>query len=291
MALNEQQRKWVRNIRDSGECQFPYDYKNKKGRLQVHHITPQRLGGADEPENLISLDETIHPGVIHPDVFAAKVEYAKGNKNAFDEMRQRRNEQIRSGEKYYNDTYDEEFRVIARHNTQNAALDKQFFPRKPGSFFIPEFDPHTEEMVLLQHDQRKNWLENDTEEVVASMILDELQELDEAVVKAQIGDGPFEVVSEIGDIGYLFIRYKSMNGEMNEQLSQALEYCHYICEATGIVWDQAIMMKIWRNSLKYPTFLSNNGYTYAKSVQISKEQWRLLGGDQAFYIMYEEVID
>lgn len=287
LALNEQQRKWIRDIRDKHECQFPYEYTGHKGKFQVHHIQTQRLGGKDDPLNLITLDERIHPGLIHPDVAGAKRSYYQGNKQAFEDMMRERNIKIRRGEQYYNDAYDEEFLAIAQDRTETAALDKQFFPRKhPSEYFIPEINPHVAEMVLLQHEHRRNWQENDNVVVVDEMLFHELQELDEAVTKAYIGDGAFEVASEIGDLGYLYVRRSQFEKPITEEISIALEYAHYVCTTTGIDMNEAIMMKCIRNDQKYLHTFNNNGYDYDKAIQLSKEHWKRMGGDSAFSEAY-----
>ncbi len=76
MALSEKQRNAILD-RDDNHSQMrhysgkrgwftnancPYD-DNPCNKLEVHHIVPQRMGGEDEPRNLITLTKCEHAGV------------------------------------------------------------------------------------------------------------------------------------------------------------------------------------------------------------------------------------
>lgn len=110
--------------------------------LQVHHIDPQRNGGGDVPENLISLLECEHNGkcsnggfldpatdfVVHPDMIDTFEKYRSGNANAFQEMFVARTIALSQGEKYHNDLHDEEMLESAEQRTEQAAAKGWQFP-------------------------------------------------------------------------------------------------------------------------------------------------------------------
>jgi len=146
-------------------------------------------------------------------------------------------------------------------------------------------------LVLEQTGNRRNWQEYDTPEQLSTFILEETQELGEAITKAEIGDGAFEVASEIGDILYLYIKLDETKTKIPDEVEACFEYALSIAELTGINPDDALNMKIIRNDMKYLNTLCNNGFGYAEAVSISKQQWKLMGGDSRFSEMYMELGD
>jgi len=120
------------------------------------------------------------------------------------------------------------------------------------------------ERIHEQNEQRALWQEHDSPEILGSMIVEEAQELQEAI--ENVGE-VFEVVSEIGDVLYLVLK---------------------LCYDLGIRPEDAVQMKILRNDLKYPADLNSHG-DYPTARQQSKDVWEALGGDVAFSHAYLEL--
>lgn len=121
-------------------------------------------------------------------------------------------------------------------------------------------------VVAQQNENRKNWTEHDTPEIVAEFITEEAQELIDAINQ----DKPaIEIASEIGDVLYLTLR---------------------LCAQLGIDPRDALEMKIVRNSLKYSDTLNSNG-DYQNGANRSRELYDELGGDLTFYDAYSELVN
>lgn len=120
--------------------------------------------------------------------------------------------------------------------------------------------------IAAQNERRQTWIETDTPHSVASHIVQESEELVEAIEHFDVlQDAEFEVVSEIGDILYLTLR---------------------LCSQLGIDPAEAVRMKIHRNSVKYPDHFQSNGWSYEQARDMSKSLWEALGGDHAFFLWY-----
>lgn len=116
-----------------------------------------------------------------------------------------------------------------------------------------------------QNQNRKLWAETDTPEHIARMLDDEATELQEALKEAYITGDAFSVASEIGDVLYLVYR---------------------LCDLIGINPEQAVEMKIRRNSAKYTDFNMSHGNNGDKARELSKTIWTALGGDSAWSQIY-----
>lgn len=164
MALTEKQRNSIIE-RDWGTSQLLH-YNEREGwykggycqerggdctDLHVHHIDPQRNGGGDEPNNLITLYACEHVGVckqarlipelaipvldrrpnkyvdpdkafvVHPDITEAFMGY-DGTGDYFKKVFADRDERVRNGEYYWNTDHDEQFRETARVRTMDADM-------------------------------------------------------------------------------------------------------------------------------------------------------------------------
>lgn len=159
MSLTERMRNWILK-RDNNTSQMrhyteasgfkPKNVKKCKGcngegcPLQVHHITTQRNGGMDNPNNLITIYECEHNGrkkdgtladpdkefMVHPDMPEVFKNYRSGDKKAFQKMQKKRNEQIESGEIYWNTDHDEEMLETAKERTNNVIALGWIWPKK-----------------------------------------------------------------------------------------------------------------------------------------------------------------
>lgn len=133
-GFSDAQRRWIIQ-RDESQCQFHYvgsDGKwhrcHNKAKLQVHHIVARGFASlhypTDFPVNgayngicLCELHHIMSPQSVHPDAFIAHNEYVAGNKNAFNEMMQKRYELNKKGIPYWNTQYDLQFvRIVEKAN-------------------------------------------------------------------------------------------------------------------------------------------------------------------------------
>jgi len=152
--------------------------------------------------------------------------------------------------------------------------------------------PKLQHEIMLQNDSRFAWKQHDDPGNLDAFILQETEELREAVDLALIGAGAFELASELGDVFYLFIkRIFSSETQPDPRVIEAMLYAIEIADTAGIDINQAVAMKIMRNDMKYLHGFTNNGYTYEKSRDLSKRQWTLMGGDTAFSEMYMELAE
>lgn len=150
--------------------------------------------------------------------------------------------------------------------------------------------PTLQREVLQQNEARFSWRQNDTPQNLEAFILEETEELREAVELAMIGASAFEVASELGDVFYLFVkRIFASTDPVSQEVLDAMAYASEVAELAGIDINHAVGMKVMRNDMKYLHSFANNGYTYAQSRDLSKKQWKLMGGDSAFSEMYLEM--
>lgn len=119
-------------------------------------------------------------------------------------------------------------------------------------------------MVESQHEARKLW-KDETPSLISSMILQEAQELEESTKTGE----KIDIASEIGDVLFLTFR---------------------LCQTTGINPEDALYMKIIRNSLKYPDAVMQGDIPREKAMEIMKYAWSQWGGDKKFYEFYESTL-
>lgn len=120
--------------------------------------------------------------------------------------------------------------------------------------------------VQSQNENRREWSSHDTPENLAEQILEESGELVDAIRNFDaLPHAEYEVVSEVGDILYLALKF---------------------CVEMGIDPAQAVELKLARNSVKYPDEFHSNGWDYDKAREVSKSLWEHLGGDDAFFLWH-----
>lgn len=129
---------------------------------------------------------------------------------------------------------------------------------------MPEISVITD-YINQQNEKRKLWEDNDDPEQLAGMLIEEAQELQEAIQEALVTGDVFSVASEIGDLQYLIIK---------------------LCSMIGIDPMQATEMKIFRNERKYGDHTMSNGRDFQTASEVSKQAWNALGGDYAFSRAY-----
>ena len=154
---------------------------------------------------------------------------------------------------------------------------------------IEGISPIVEQKVINQNNERTTWKEHDTVERVERLIVEETEELKQAVELAMIGASSFEVASELGDVFYLLIKLTFLSKEpIPLAVELAVNYAREIAELTEIDLNEAVLMKILRNDMKYPSSVLDGSIPYETGQQKSKEQWKVLGGDYQFSEMYLE---
>lgn len=138
LVLSPDQRRSIRNERDCNRCQFPHPVGDKcSGRLEVHHITPQRWAKEhnipeeinDRPENLLTVCSRSHSVHIHPDMETARQNYY-ADKGSYKLAFENRDELAQSGEVYWNTAYDESMRHVAQRRTREATKRHWLYPSK-----------------------------------------------------------------------------------------------------------------------------------------------------------------
>jgi NTP pyrophosphatase (non-canonical NTP hydrolase) len=154
---------------------------------------------------------------------------------------------------------------------------------------IEGISPIVEVKVINQNNARETWKRNDTPQRVEQLIVEESEELKQAVELAMIGASAFELASELGDVFYLLIKRTFLSDEpIPLSVQMAINYAKKIAKLTEIDLNKAVLMKVLRNDMKYPASLSDGKIPYKESQDISKEQWRAIGGDYKFSEMYLE---
>lgn len=119
--------------------------------------------------------------------------------------------------------------------------------------------------IAQQNENRKLWKEGDTPEALIQMLYAELDELKAAIQEAYITGDVFSVASELGDVEYLVQR---LGNEI------------------GIDATTAALMKVNRNSAKYPDHIMSNGRDLEDATRVVKESWKAMGGDYSWSHVY-----
>jgi len=151
---------------------------------------------------------------------------------------------------------------------------------------IENFDA-SRKAVREQIEFRTSWISTDTVEKLSGMYWQEDQEYQEAKELCMLGADPFEFVGEAGDKAYLYIRLcDHTDNHVPPDIEADIAKTCAECEELGVDIIKATFFKIFRNDIKYPLSISRNGYTFEQSQQLSKEQYKLMGGEQVFLYAY-----
>ena len=98
----------------------------------------------------------------------------------------------------------------------------------------------------------------------------------------------FHMVSEVGDVGYLFLRYVDKFGQAPRDMANKLGEAINISSRCGFRMTDAVHMKLVRNSAKYPDVFFDGVDQMKEGVQKSKSLWNAMGGDDKFFEWYME---
>lgn len=149
---------------------------------------------------------------------------------------------------------------------------------------IEIFDSKVVAAVLEQNEHRRSWKKHDTFHAIRKMFWEEYAEYREAKELCMLGADPYEFVSEAGDLGYLYIKLMDVTGgSVDADIEQLVQQVYDECTELGIDMMQAVWFKVWRNEIKYVQAISNNGFGYQEGIALSKQQYKLIGGDKMFY--------
>lgn len=131
--------------------------------------------------------------------------------------------------------------------------------------------PHSLEQLnkqMVEHNSHRRHFERTPDEMAAA-IVEEAKELVLEINESMVTGEVFNVVGEIGDLYIL--------------LGQ-------LCHDLGINPVHAFEMKALRNERKYPDYTMNNGYSTEEAKRLSKESWKMMGGDIAFSHLYLDLL-
>lgn len=157
---------------------------------------------------------------------------------------------------------------------------------------IEIFSPSIKQAVLDQNRFRTSWVEKDTPEHIESLYWGEYDEYKNAKELCLIGADPEKYASEVGDLGYLYIKlFNATDGKVSLDVQNSILDVYAECVEIGIDMIEAVFYKVCRNDIKYPLMFSRNGYGYDGSTDLSKNQYKLMGGDDMFQYAYMMLAD
>lgn len=149
------------------------------------------------------------------------------------------------------------------------------------------FNASIRKAVKEQNEFRTSWVKDDDVDKLASMYWAEDAEYQEAKELCMMGDDPFSFVSEAGDKAYLYMRicdHTDNNPPIEIEADIARTYAE--CVELGVDMIRSAFFKVWRNDIKYPLMISRNGFTFQETQELSKQQYRLMGGEECFLFAY-----
>lgn len=157
---------------------------------------------------------------------------------------------------------------------------------------IEIFSSEVRQAVLDQNSVRTTWVEQDTPQHLEAFYWGEREEYDEAKELCMLGADPEKFVSEAGDLGYLYIKlHEATEGRVPRKIQFDVLQVYHECNQLGVDFIQAVFYKVLRNDIKYPITLSRIGLSYEESVRLSKEQYKVMGGDEFFGLAYMMLAD
>jgi hypothetical protein len=143
--------------------------------------------------------------------------------------------------------------------------------------------------IDIQNENRTLWELNDTPEELERIFDIEVEEMRECEANFFLKDyADFHMISEVGDVGYLFLRYQSLYDHVPERMVKKLSEAINISSRCGFTMTDAVEMKLWRNSHKYGDVHFDAFGDFKEGVGASKRLWEAMGGDEAFFHWYME---
>lgn len=157
--------------------------------------------------------------------------------------------------------------------------------------FKSPYDPYLTKQIIDQNESRVHWNENQNDQDIEGFMRTEYAEFLEAREMCMLGDDPFSLVSEAGDMGYLYIRRRFTNTPIPADIVDMMIDVERTLAEVGMSMEECLKFKAWRNDYKYPHVVTNNGYMPEKASKIAKEFWQYMGGDKVFYYAYMMMAD
>lgn len=156
---------------------------------------------------------------------------------------------------------------------------------------MPNFElEQVSRLVIEQNSSRKTWVEQPTT-FIEDYVREEFRELELAQLPEEKDWDRWEIISEIGDVEYLFIKLKDKLKEGEEMPADVLFFrniARSMAEHINVDIADAVHLKVIRNDLKYPMSITNS-HEYEEGRTKSRELWEMMGGDKAFYKWYEAI--
>lgn len=100
------------------------------------------------------------------------------------------------------------------------------------------FSEHLTDVVLDQNRHRKSWEQQDTPEHLEDYLREEFAELMGAMELCEIGADPFELIGELGDMGYLWIKRRSFDTPVAVDIAENMMFCERLCAQLGITMEE-----------------------------------------------------
>jgi len=146
--------------------------------------------------------------------------------------------------------------------------------------------------VVEQNEFRTSWTKDDDLPKLSRMYWGEHAEYEEAKQLCMLGDDPYSFAGEAGDKCYIYLRIcEFTNDQPPADIEADIAVTYAECNELGVDMLQAALFKVWRNDIKYPLMISRNGFTFTESQELSKEQYKLMGGEPAFLFAYMMLAD
>lgn len=152
--------------------------------------------------------------------------------------------------------------------------------------------PDLEDVIFRIKGQNKNriiWEMEDDQASLEQMFdaeYEEMKECEEQFFLKPMAD--FHMVSEVGDVGYLFLRYTERYGMAPKRMSEKLGEAISIAARCGFRMTDAVHLKLIRNSHKYGDVHFDGTHQMREATEMSKRLWDAMGGDDAFFNYYME---
>lgn len=141
--------------------------------------------------------------------------------------------------------------------------------------------------IEIQNGNRALWELHTTPESLEQMFDEEHAEMIECRDNFFLKDlADFHMVSEVGDVGYLFLKYQASYGEPPKRMVTKLAEAISLASRCNFSMSDAVNLKLIRNSQKYPDIFSDVFNDYADGRRMSKELWEAMGGDNKFFEWY-----
>lgn len=146
--------------------------------------------------------------------------------------------------------------------------------------------------IRTQGENRLTWQSNDTKEVMEAMIVQEHDELKQAIAMFDfVPHAELHLIAEAGDVGYLYLSYKDQYpGEPPPVVREAITEALNTATRCGFSLSDAVELKLIRNSLKHADVWYDGFTHHQEAMGLASDFWRDLGGDDNFFRAFEAYV-